>query len=117
MTNTLNLNWIKTVSKQNQKKQTSVKLPCSTARWKWAISVARRAVLYMTKDPGDTQTPSSDTPPHTSTFNWNRSISVFTHIGKYVCSQTSFKKEMDSIQNEWLRVINISWDNLFRIQL
>jgi len=29
-------------------------------------------------------------------------------------SQTSFKKkDMDTIQNEWSRVINISWDNLF----
>ena len=29
-------------------------------------------------------------------------------------SQTSFKKEMDTIWNERSRVINISWDNLFR---
>ena len=29
-------------------------------------------------------------------------------------SQTSLKKEMDTIRNERSRVINISWDNLFR---
>ena len=30
-------------------------------------------------------------------------------------SQTLFQKnEMGCIRNEWLRVINISWDNLFR---
>jgi len=29
-------------------------------------------------------------------------------------SQTSFKKKVDTIRNEWSRVINISWDNLFR---
>ena len=28
-------------------------------------------------------------------------------------SQTLFKKEMNTIWNEWSRVINISWDNLF----
>jgi len=29
-------------------------------------------------------------------------------------SQTLFKKEMDTIRNEQWRVINISWNNLFR---
>ena len=29
-------------------------------------------------------------------------------------SQTTFKKEMDTIRNDRSRVINISWDNLFR---
>jgi len=29
-------------------------------------------------------------------------------------SQTSFKKEMDTIRNERSRVINKSWNNLFR---
>jgi len=29
-------------------------------------------------------------------------------------SQTSFKKEMDTIRNERSRVTKISWDNLFR---
>jgi len=29
-------------------------------------------------------------------------------------SQTSFKKEMDTIRNERSRGINVSWDNLFR---
>ena len=29
-------------------------------------------------------------------------------------SKTSLKKEMDTIWNERSRVINISWDNLFR---
>jgi len=29
-------------------------------------------------------------------------------------SQTSLKKKMDTIRNERSRVINISWDNLFR---
>ena len=29
-------------------------------------------------------------------------------------SQTSFKKEMDTIRNERSRVINISWNNSFR---
>ena len=31
-------------------------------------------------------------------------------------SQTSLKKEIDTIQNERSRVINISWDNLFHNQ-